>query len=208
MQQSWTGDTIGRPIRSKLFVSFTLIGQNLNITSMGGRKGLLAKVVTSIDARIAGVVALLALLLRPPAPPPPLLLLLVVLLSSLGQLLAPSLPWLLRRGAVRDDCGRHLSYSRGCGRRRWSSRFVWQSRRPLRWQRRGCREPACRRVQIRRTDVQPLLRPPSQIGLLWCLSWGKGGGGGGGRYERRGGRTPASRGKGSVARTGVRRRGP
>ena len=103
MQQSWTGDTIGRPIRSKLFVSFTLIGQNLNITSMGGRKGLLAKVVTSIDARIAGVVALLALLLRPPAPPPPLLLLLVVLLSSLGQLLAPSLPWLLRRRAVRDD---------------------------------------------------------------------------------------------------------
>ena len=164
MQQSWTGDTIGRPIRSKLFVSFTLIGQNLNITSMGGRKGLLAKVVTSIDARIAGVVALLALLLRPPAPPPPLLLLLLLLLSSLGQLLAPSLPWLLRRGAVRDDCGRHLniaiiiisksdsnirpfdqlsnvydvnwpvvdlSYSRGCGRRRWSSRLVWQSRRPV-----------------------------------------------------------------------------
>ena len=110
MQQSWTGDTIGRPIRSKLFVSFTLIGQNLNITSMGGRKGLLAKVVTSIDARIAGVVALLALLLRPPpAPPPPLLLLLLVLLSSLGQLLAPSLPRLLRRGAVRDDRGRHLN---------------------------------------------------------------------------------------------------
>ena len=167
MQQSWTGDTIGRPIRSKLFVSFTLIGQNLNITSMGGRKGLLAKVVTSIDARVAGVVALLALLLRPPAPPPPLLLLLLVLLSSLGQLLAPSLPWLLRRGAVRDDRGRHLniaitiisnqiklvfhirpfdqlsnvydvgwpvvdlSYSRGCGRRRWSSRLVWQSRRPV-----------------------------------------------------------------------------
>ena len=168
MQQSWTGDTIGRPIRSKLFVSFTLIGQNLNITSMGGRKGLLAKVVTSIDARIARVVALLALLLRPPAPPPPLLLLLHLLLSSLGQLLAPSLPWLLRRGAVRDDCGRHLniaiiifsniksnqsptsnhfdqlsnvydvgwpvvdlSYSRGCGRRRWSSRLVWQSRRPV-----------------------------------------------------------------------------
>ena len=24
-----------------------------------------------------------------------------------------------------------LSYSRGCGRRRWSSRFVWQSRRPV-----------------------------------------------------------------------------
>ena len=24
------------------------------------------------------------------------------------------------------------------------------------------------------------LRPPSQIGLLWCLRWGKGGGGGGG----------------------------
>ena len=76
---------------------------------MGGRKGLLAKVVTSIDARVAGVVALLALLLRPPAAPPPLLLLLLVLLSSLGQLLAPSLPWLLRRGAVRDDCGRHLN---------------------------------------------------------------------------------------------------
>ena len=35
------------------------------------------------------------------------------------------------------------------------------------------------------------LRPPSQIGLFWGLSWGKGGGGGGGRYERRGGRTPA-----------------
>ena len=165
MQQSWTGDTIGRPIRSKLFVSFTLIGQNLNITSMGGRKGFLAKVVTSIDARIAGVVALLALLLRPPAPP--LLLLLLLLLSSLGQLLAPSLPWLLRRRAVRDDSRRHLniaiiiisnqiksvshiqpfdqlsnvydvgwpvvdlSYSRGCGRRRWSSRFVRQSRRPV-----------------------------------------------------------------------------
>ena len=109
MQQSWTGDTIGRPIRSKLFVSFTLIGQNLNITSMGGRKGLLAKVVTSIDARVAGVVALLALLLRPPPAPPPLLLLLLVLLPSLGQLLAPSLPWLLRRRAVRDDCRRHLN---------------------------------------------------------------------------------------------------
>ena len=36
---------------------------------MGGRKGFLAKVVTSIDARIAGVVALLALLLRPPPAP-------------------------------------------------------------------------------------------------------------------------------------------
>ena len=35
------------------------------------------------------------------------------------------------------------------------------------------------------------LRPPSQIGLLWCLRWGKGGMGGGGRYERGGGRTPA-----------------